>query len=257
MQRRALARLSLGLPFALLSGGMAPVGRTWDLAIPLCISELREFTEDRDADFLEKLGLLEGHLLVGRRLLEAGESRLAVPHFGHPIRELYTYVEARLNERGLAGFEAELSAMENFAERGGRGTAGIAAQWDSLMPKLRTAQNAVPAARRANPRFMLDHVGLMTFNVASDYAESIERGRIVNVVEYHDSMGFLMYAMQTASVEATRAPAPQWAEVNTLLTAIRDQVYPQLLPSPRPPMSVRALRGQSDAIRAIARQMPV
>lgn len=253
MQRRALAILPLGL----LSGGMAPVGRTWDLAIPLCISEVHSFTEDRDADFLEKLGLLEGHLLIGRRLLEAGESRLAVPHFGHPIRELYTYVEARLNERGLAGFEAELSAMESFAERGGRGTTGIfAAQWEALLPKLRAAQNAVPAARRANPRFMLDHVGLMTFNVASDYAESIERGRIVNVVEYHDSMGFLMYAMRTAEAEGARAALPQWAQVNAMLTAIRDQVYPQLLPSPRPSMSVRALRGQSDAIRAIARQMP-
>ena len=191
MRRRALAIL----PFGLLSGGMARVGGTWDFAVPMCVSELRPFTEDRDADFLEKLGLLEGHLLVGRRLLEANESRLAVPHFGHPIRELYTYVEARLNERNLAGFEAELSAMENFAERGGRGTAGIASHWDSLMPKLRAAQNAVPAERRGNARFMLDHVGLMAFNVASDYAESIERGRIINVVEYHDSMGFLMYAM--------------------------------------------------------------
>lgn len=254
MHRRIVALLPLGL----LAGGMAPVGRTWDFIIPLCTSRIQAFTTDQDGDFLEKLGLLEGHLLIGRRLLEAGESRLAVPHFGHPIRELYTYVEARLNERRLPGFEAELSAMETFAERGGRGTDGaFRTAWDALIPKLRAAQNFVPAERRANARFMLDHIGLMAFNVSSDYAESIERGRIVNVVEYHDSMGFLIYAMNTAQAEGSRAPSPQWMEVNSMLTAIRDTVYPQLLPSPRPPMSVRALRGQSDAIRAIARQMPV
>lgn len=253
MHRRALALL----PLALLTGGMAPGHSGWDFAIPLCTQPIQTFTTDQDADFLEKLGLLEGHLLIGRRLLEGGESRLAVPHFGHPIRELYTYIEVRLNERRLPGFEAELSAMENFAERGGRGTDGaFAPAWNALMPKLRAAQDFVPAERRTSTRFMLDHVGLIAFTVASDYAESIERGRIVNVVEYHDSMGFLMYATNIATAEARRAPSPQWVEVTAMLEEIRAQVYPELLPSPRPPMSVRALRAKSDQIRAIARQMP-
>ncbi len=253
MQRRILALLPLGL----LTGGMAPGRGGWDLAIPLCRARIQSFTTDQDADFLEKLGLLEGHLLIGRRLLEAGESRLAVPHFGHPIRELYTYVEARLSERRLPGFEAELAAMESFSERGGRGTDGaFATAWTALMPKLRAAQNFVPAERRASARFMLDHVGLIAFTVASDYAESIERGRIVNVVEYHDSMGFLLYATGIATAEARRAPGPQWAEVTAVLEEIRAQVYPELIPSPRPPISVRALRAKSDQIRAIARQLP-
>ena len=253
MRRRALTLL----PFGLLTSGMAPGQRAWDMNIPLCTSTIQTFTTDQDADFLEKLGLLEGHLLIGRRLLEGGEARLAVPHFGHPIRELYTYVEARLNERRLPGFEAELSAMESFAEGGGRGSDGAFAQaWNALMPKLRAAQNFVPAERRASARFMLDHVGLIAFTVASDYAESIERGRIVNVVEYHDSMGFLMYATGIAGAQAQRAPSPQWAEVTAMLEEIRAQAYPELLPSPRPPISVRALRAKSDQIRAIARQLP-
>ena len=253
MQRRALTLLPIGL----FTGGMAPVHRAWDLDIPLCTARVQSFTTDQDGDFLEKLGLLEGHLLIGRRLLEANESRLAVPHFGHPIRELYTYVETRLNERRLAGFEAELAAMESFAERGGRGTDGaFTLAWNALMPKLRAAQNFVPAERRASARFMLDHVGLIAFTVASDYAESIERGRIVNVVEYHDSMGFLIYATAIATAEARRAPSPQWVEVTAVLEEIRAQVYPELLPSPRPSISVRALRAKSDQIRAIARQLP-
>ena len=48
---------------------------------------------------------------------------------------------------------------------------------------------------------MLEHVAMMVYDVASDYGESIERGRIVNIVEYHDSMGFLTYAAGVATAQ--------------------------------------------------------
>ena len=54
-----------------------------------------------DTDFLFRLGMLEGHLMVGHDLLAAGKPGLALPHFGHPVRELYDdisdYVAAHLS----------------------------------------------------------------------------------------------------------------------------------------------------------------
>ena len=224
--------------------------------MPICRGGLVEGARsgDPDFDYLERLGLLEGHLIIGRRLLEAGQSRLAVPHFGHPIRELYTWLEPRIASRGAPQFERELEAMERFAEAGGTGTGGaFAPAWAALQPKLAAAKNAVPAARRDSPRFMLEHVAMMVYDVASDYGESIERGRIVNVVEYHDSMGFLLYAGETARGQAARgAAAAEWQEAAAVIEELREKVYPDLLPPSRPPQSISAVRARYDRIRAIA-----
>ena len=262
-------RLLLGIPAGLVaSAGLramaAPAARPLDLDIPICRGGLRRVAEvpqrdastpeAADADFLEKMGLLEGHLLVGRRLLDAGQARLAVPHFGHPIRELYTWLEPRLAARRAPGFERELEVMEAWAEGGNAGTNGrFGEAWVSLAPKLAAAKRAVDPNRLASARFMLGHVAMMVYDVASDYGESIERGRIINVVEYHDSMGFLDYAAQTAAEQqaAGRAPA-EWTEAAGVLEELRKLAYPELLPPGRLPTSVTSVRRYSDRIQAIA-----
>lgn len=259
MNRRSFL---LASPVALGSAGAAwrAIAAPPRAAIPdMPICRTRVATEgnlsgDPDFDYLERLGLLEGHLLVGRRLLEANQSRLAVPHFGHPIRELYTWLEPRIARRGVPQFERELDAMEAFAEAGGTGTGGtFGPAWTSLQPKLTAAKNAVPASRRDSPRFMLEHVAMMVYDVSSDYGESIERGRIVNIVEYHDSMGFLMYSAAVAAEQEKRGPsAAEWREAAAVIEELRAKVYPELLPSSRPPASISSVRGRYDQIRAIA-----
>ncbi|MBA3896532.1 MAG: hypothetical protein H0X36_05245, partial [Sphingomonadaceae bacterium] len=67
------------------------------------------------AELLFKLGLLEGHLLVGRELIDANQTQLALPHFGHPIRELYDDISGELARRGVTGFDGELIALEALA----------------------------------------------------------------------------------------------------------------------------------------------
>ncbi len=255
-------RLFLGFPPLLAAwvwpGEAAPLRQ---LDLPICRGGLGNLKAtpaaseaEAEADFLEKLGLLEGHLMIGRRLLGAGQARLAVPHFGHPIRELYTWLEPRIAQRRAPQFERELEVMEDWAERGNTGTGGaFAAAWEALRPKLAATHAAVPATLRASPRFMLHHVAMIMFDVASDYGESVERGRIVNVVEYHDSMGYLMYAEATAKAERARGSAtPAWQQVVGLIEELRDKAYPEVLPPSRPPLSITSVRSRYDQIRAIA-----
>ncbi|MFZ4408997.1 MAG: hypothetical protein ACOYOH_16775 [Paracraurococcus sp.] len=258
MSRRPLLALPAGLfAGAALRAMAAPANPLPD--IPICRAGLRRVAEvpqrdaatpeAADADFLEKLGLLEGHLLIGRTLLEAGQARLAVPHFGHPIRELYTWLEPRLAARRAAGFERELDVMEAWAEGGNTGTDGrFGEAWTALAPKLAAAKRAIAPARLASDRFMLGHLAMMVYDVASDYGESIERGRIVNVVEYHDSMGFLLYAAQTAAEHR----GADWAEAAAVIEDLRKLAYPELLPPGRLPTSVSSVRSRSDRIQAIA-----
>lgn len=51
-----------------------------------------------DTDFLFRLGMLEGHLMVGHELLSADQTALALPHFGHPVRELYDDIGPYLDQ---------------------------------------------------------------------------------------------------------------------------------------------------------------
>ena len=262
MQKRTLllsSLLGIALPAGLLATGRRSAQAAARLAepppdMPICRASAEGGRSgDPDFDYLERLGLLEGHLLIGRRLLEAGQSRLATPHFGHPIRELYTWLEPRLAQRGAPQFERELEAMERFAEAGGSGTGGaFAAAWDALQPKLAAAQRALPPQRRASPRFMLEHVAMMVYDVASDYGESIERGRIVNIVEYHDSMGFLTYAAGVATAQRQGAAPEAWAEAAAVIEELQRTVYPDLMPGSRPAQSISSVRARYDRIRAIA-----
>lgn len=69
LPRRAFALLALAAPFAIPTNARA--------AAP------------DPVDFLFRLGMLEGHLIIGHDLLRARHNALALPHFGHPVRELY------------------------------------------------------------------------------------------------------------------------------------------------------------------------
>jgi len=256
MLRRAMLLAAPATLVGISLGALAAPARPPTTALPLCGGGLREVaaSETEDAVYLERLGLLEGHLMIGRRLLDASQSRLAVPHFGHPIRELYSWLEPRMKSRGLAPFERELEQMESFAEGGGTGTGGaFAVAWTALTPKLAAAQAAIEPVHRDSQRFQIEHVAMMAYNVAGDYGESIERGRIVNIVEFHDSMGFLLYAAATAATAQARPGAPpEWAEVIAMLEDLRQAVYSDLLPASRPPQSVSAVRARYDRIRAVA-----
>ena len=265
--RRVLLALALAAPvLPVLRAVAAPARPAARGEIPICRGGFVQRTTSiaprgasEEADFLEKLGLMEGHLMIGRRLMEGNETRLAIPHFGHPVRELYGWLEPRIAIDGIAQFERELDAMERLAARGVAGTGGAFAEaWNVAMPRLRAAQNAVPAALRNSPRFMMEHVAMMIHDVSADYGESIERGRIVNIVEYHDSAGFLAYAAQVTADERAKpgAARPAWTEIAAAVEEIRARVYPELLPPSRLPASISWVRARSETIRGVANRMP-
>jgi hypothetical protein len=66
-------------------------------------------------DLFEKLGLMEGHLMIGKALLDADMQSDALPHFGHPVRELYDYLKPVFAVRKSPEFERELSDLEQRA----------------------------------------------------------------------------------------------------------------------------------------------
>ena len=57
------------------------------------------------------MGLIRGHLLVGDELVKAGLWVEALPHFHHPVEELYAWLSVRLRGQGARQFDGPLKAL--------------------------------------------------------------------------------------------------------------------------------------------------
>lgn len=195
------------------------------------------------AELLFKLGLLEGHLLVGRELIDANQPRLALPHFGHPIRELYDDISGELQRRGVTGFDGELIALEALAA-GKPGDPATAVQYHKVVGIIAALRATVPAGLLDNERFMLGVLGEVATIASEDYSESIEGGRIEKPIEYHDSRGYLTYAdreLRRLEGRPDLRGSPNLAMARAKLTEMRAIVGP-LLPPERPLQSVAAYK---------------
>jgi hypothetical protein len=211
--------------------------------------------ERADFDLLEKLGLLEGHLMIGKALLEASMPREAMPHFGHPVRELYAYLEPQLQTRGLAAYDGELSALETHARQGAGGP--FDTMYAGVIAKLNATRATVQADRLASPRFMIGVIAQLTIDVSSDFGESQERGRIVNTVEYHDAMGFLGYC-QGLTGRLLHGSSGRVAEAyQAIMMELRgaQRGFPALQPPTRPPITVATIRGHASRISDLAKDL--
>ncbi|HEY0204353.1 MAG TPA: hypothetical protein VGC15_09410 [Acetobacteraceae bacterium] len=212
-------------------------GQVIRVAAPAAISN-----EDH-AELLFKIGLLEGHLMVGRELIEANQPRLALPHFGHPVRELYDDIQGELRRRGITAFDGELIALEAMVAGKPRDPATMA-KYDGVIRILAAVRSTVPSNLLDNERFMLGVLGEVATIASEDYSESIESGRIEKPVEYHDSRGYLLYASQEMKRLEGRPDlrgSPRLAAARARLTDMQAIVGP-LIPPERPIKSVSAYK---------------
>ncbi len=195
------------------------------------------------AELLFKLGLLEGHLMVGRELIEANQPRLALPHFGHPVRELYDDIQGELKRRNVTAFDGELIALEALAAGKPRDPATLA-KYDGVIRILGAVRATVPSGLLDDERFMLGVLGEVATIASEDYSESIEGGRIEKPVEYHDSRGYLLYASQELKRLENRPDlrgSPRLAAARARLADMQAIVGP-LIPPDRPLKSVGAYK---------------
>ena len=202
-------------------------------------------------DLFEKLGLMEGHLMIGKALLDAQMQDAALPHFGHPVRELYDYLKPIFAERKYPEFEADLQDLERRAvdEPNAPGTTTA---FNAVLVKVDGLRNTIPEKLMASPDFLAMGIALMVDAAAGDLGKSLDKGNIVNTLEYHDAMGFARYAdaavKKYATVLGQRSPAIA-KETAFTLTA-----FPALEPPDRPSRSVASVRSAADRVKAIAAQ---
>ncbi len=186
-------------------------------------------TEDQ-AELLFKLLLLQGHLGIAQALQAAGEARLALPHYGHPVRELYDDIAPELERRGLPGFDGALIRLEALAA-GSPGSAAFAAQHEAVQTAVAGLRATVPGALLEDRGFMLGVLSEVAAVATEEYGQALEGGAITKPVEYHDSRGYLMQV--DGELKRLEARGAGLAPVRAALADMQ-AVVPTLLPPARP-----------------------
>jgi hypothetical protein len=197
-----LAARAFSPPFAALKAVVAPragaSSRVW-LAAAATAGQGGEGGEsgapeglDPHVKFFRDMGLVRGHLLVGDELVQAGLWDEALPHFHHPIEEIYPAIGEKLAVQGLRPFDRALKALTQAVA-----AKNAAAYATSLKVVNRRMEDTETAMKRfAEPwvKSRISTVIAMLQVAAGEYEASIESGKIVKPVEYQDARGFVFYA---------------------------------------------------------------
>jgi hypothetical protein len=200
-----------------------------------------------DADFALRLGLLEGHLMVGRQLLEAGRKDDALPHFGHPIHELYGDLRPVIAARHLEQFDRDLVTAE--AEAAARGdTPAFQASLQSALAKVVTARRSIPQQEWSSDDFTLRLIADVTTAASEEYRNAIVGGAIGSLVEYEDARGFVLYA--DSVLAAHSSTNPEIAQARVLVGELKAFITP-LLPSGAPLATDAQFEEKAEALRAL------
>ncbi|MGA7935113.1 MAG: helix-hairpin-helix domain-containing protein [Kovacikia sp.] len=150
--------------------------------------------EAKDVDYMTKLGLMKGHLLVAGELLDLQKPEQAEPHIGHPVEEIYADVEEQLQERNVKEFKTSLIALQDQVKAGAKNASKVTAGFKEAMQSIDGAISALPETQRTSPSFVLQVINGLLDTANSEYGAAIADGKINQVIEYQDSRGFVAYA---------------------------------------------------------------
>lgn len=200
------------------------------------IEDIQLTGEARDVDYMTKLGLMKGHLLVAKELLDLQKADQAEPHIGHPVEEIYADVEDQLNERSIKEFKTTLIALQDTVKAGAKDANKVATEFKAAVQAVDGAIAALPDTQRTSPNFVLQVINGLLDTANSEYGAAIADGKISQAIEYQDSRGFVVYAD-----ELYQAIAPQMskdkAEANTDIQTTMAKlvaVWPSALPPTTP-----------------------
>jgi hypothetical protein len=183
--------------------------------------------------FLRDMSLVRGHLLVGDELIKINRWEDALPHFHHPIEELYASIGPRLKVQGIRQFDTALKALAQTVQAKNANAYAAALK----VVEQRMADADVGMRKFETPRIAarMKTVIATLQSAAAEYGEAIENGKFTKPVEYQDSRGFVMFAAKLFETLAPEIEKKDKATVAAVRTALED--LKTAWPSPLPPES--------------------
>jgi len=175
----------------------------------------------KDVDYVTKLGLMKGHLLVAKELLDLQQPKQAEPHIGHPVEEIYVDVEDQLNERNVKEFKSSLISLQDLVKSSPK-DAKVGTNFAASVQSVDEAIAAVPATERSSPEFTLQVIGELLDAANSEYGAAIANGKVAAAIEYQDSRGFVTYANQLYSGISSQMAQDQSEPHKAILTSMSE-----------------------------------
>jgi hypothetical protein len=187
------------------------------------IEDIKLTGEAKDVDYMVKLGLMKGHMMVAKELITLGKVDQAEPHIGHPVEEIYADVEEQLNERKVKEFKTPLIALHDQIKAGGKDKVKLAKDFDVSMKSIDDAIATLPSTQRTSPKFVLQVINGLLDSANSEYTAAIADGKIKEIIEYQDSRGFVVYAgdlYKTVSAQVAKDNAAAAGVISKSLTDV-------------------------------------
>lgn len=202
----------------------------------------RELIED-DAAFLERLGLIRGHLWVGNALYQEGQRDMSVTHMKHPRDELYAGLVPAIEARDAAPFDEQLTALAASVETGADDTI-VQAAWHAVDRAIQSIEGAVDAGVDTQ---LLALAGILR-TAGEEYAIGVVDGEIDNIHEFQDAWGFTqVVARRLDDVEVADGDTQQAVDRARELVAELAPLWPSI--APQGPVDGRANRLHGAAAR--------
>lgn len=218
------------------------------------IEEIELTGEAKDVDYLTKLGLMKGHMLVAGQLMELNFPDQAVPHLQHPVEEIYVDIADQLSERNVPEFSETLTKVQELV-KSKPNDPQVQPSFDAAMAAIDQAIAALPAEERQSPKFVLQAVTEMLETAVAEYTAAITNGKITEKIEYQDSRGFVEYAKDTLLKNIATPLAQQQPGLDKDLQAKLDALFkawPDPVPPQAPVVSVEDVANQVKAIEQAA-----
>lgn len=207
--------------------------------------------EAKDVDYITKLSLMKGHMLVAAELLALNQPQQAEPHLGHPVEEIYVDIQEQLPERKVDEFSDVLTKVQDMVKSKSDNTAEdaqIKGAFTTATQAIDKAIAALPATQRQTPAFTLQVINELLDTAAAEYTAAISDGKIAAAIEYQDSRGFVQYAKDTLlkDIEA-KLPAATAKQLTEQLAKLYE-AWPAAIPPAAPVISADALAAQVKSI---------
>jgi hypothetical protein len=142
--------------------------------------------------FYRDIQLVRGHLLVGDELVRAERWTEALPHFLHPVEELYEGLGPQMTALRLKPFVGQLKALAQTVKA--KNAVAYAAALTAVNTQLDQVDAGVKGAKSDWMPFAVETALEAMRSAIGEYGESIEDGKFAKAVEYQDSRGFVWQA---------------------------------------------------------------
>jgi len=178
---------------------------------------------------------MRGHLLVGDQLVKEGQWAAALPHFLHPVEELYGGVRKQLKDYKTPPFEAALKLLSNVVKRKKGGE-----DYDKAFKAVEDALAAADAGLKEKQKnwqgFSVETALELLKSSTGEYEEAIVKGRIAKPVEYQDARGFVWQAekmIESVASGLEKKDAEAFKHVRDALADLK-KAFPTAMPPKAP-----------------------